>query len=52
MNADLRDLVQRTHQLHLLVPSKITEIENPDLTESQDRPERTRIFGLVTGTLL
>ncbi len=45
-------LVHGTHQLHLLVPRQIAEIEDVQLAIGNHHAERAGIFGLVGGPLL
>ena len=47
VDAHVPDFVDRAHQFTFLVGSEITEIENLELAEGDERAERTWIFGFI-----
>ena len=51
-DVDVTDLIPRAHQLHLLVPRKVAEVEDLQLAEGNFSSEGSGVLGLVGGTHL
>src|ERR1700687_603095 len=45
------DGIVRAHQLQLLIPGQIAEIEQAEISEGDERSERARVLGRISVTL-